>query len=47
MSAAVSLIGMLLFAITGITLNHAASIGATPVVAEKAGDPAAAPCWRN
>ncbi len=37
MSAAVSLIGMLLFAITGITLNHASSIGATPVVAEKAG----------
>lgn len=37
MSAAVSLIGMLLFAITGITLNHAASINATPVVAEKAG----------
>ncbi|MEG3124109.1 PepSY-associated TM helix domain-containing protein [Sphingomonas sp. GB1N7] len=37
MSAAVSLIGMLLFAITGITLNHAASINATPVVADKAG----------
>ncbi|WP_443024474.1 PepSY-associated TM helix domain-containing protein [Sphingomonas sp. Leaf357] len=37
MSAAVSLIGMLLFAITGITLNHAASIDATPVVADKAG----------
>ena len=37
MSAAISLIGMLLFAITGITLNHAGSIGATPVVAEKAG----------
>lgn len=31
-SAAISLIGMLLFAITGITLNHAASIGATPEV---------------
>ena len=31
-SAAVSLVGMLLFAITGLTLNHAASIGATPVV---------------
>lgn len=37
MSAAISLIGMLLFAITGITLNHAGSIGATPVVADKAG----------
>lgn len=33
-SAALSLIGMLLFAITGITLNHAASIPATPVVTE-------------
>lgn len=31
-SAAVSLAGMLLFAITGITLNHAASIGAEPKV---------------
>lgn len=37
MSAAISLIGMLLFAITGITLNHAGSIDATPVVTEKAG----------
>lgn len=37
MSAAISLIGMLLFAITGITLNHAASIAATPVVTERAG----------
>lgn len=36
MSAAVSLVGMLLFAITGITLNHAASIPATPVVTDKA-----------
>jgi hypothetical protein len=34
-SAAVSLIGMLLFAITGVTLNHAASIGAEPIVAER------------
>jgi hypothetical protein len=34
-SAAVSLIGMLLFAITGFTLNHAASIGATPKVTQK------------
>ncbi|MES2495141.1 MAG: PepSY-associated TM helix domain-containing protein [Pseudomonadota bacterium] len=32
MSAAISLIGMLLFAATGITLNHAASIGAAPIV---------------
>jgi len=31
-SAAVSLIGMFLFAITGITLNHAESIGAEPKV---------------
>ena len=37
MSAAVSLVGMLLFAVTGITLNHAATISATPVVAERAG----------
>ncbi|WP_260600345.1 PepSY-associated TM helix domain-containing protein [Sphingomonas endolithica] len=34
-SAAVSLSAMLLFAITGITLNHAASISATPVVVDK------------
>src|SRR5512139_3751719 len=33
-SAAVSLIGMLLFAITGFTLNHAASIGAAPKVTQ-------------
>jgi len=32
MSSAVCLVGMLLFAITGITLNHAASIEANPVV---------------
>lgn len=31
-SAAVSLAGMMLFAVTGLTLNHAASIGATPQV---------------
>ena len=31
-SAAVSLIAMLLFSVTGITLNHAASIGAAPTV---------------
>ncbi len=36
-SAAVSLVAMLLFSITGITLNHAGSIGATPVVTEKSG----------
>lgn len=36
MSAAISLVGMLLFAITGITLNHAASIGAKPVVTDRA-----------
>lgn len=34
-SAAISLIGMLLFAVTGITLNHAASIEAKPVVSER------------
>lgn len=34
-SAAVSLTGMLLFAITGLTLNHAASIGATPRVTSR------------
>ena len=31
-SAAICLVGTLLFAITGITLNHAASIGAEPKV---------------
>ena len=36
-SAALSLVGMLLFAITGITLNHAATIGAKPIVVEKTG----------
>jgi len=35
MSSAVSLIGLLLFAITGFTLNHAADIEGTPVVVEK------------
>ncbi|KKC25889.1 PepSY-associated TM helix domain-containing protein [Sphingomonas sp. SRS2] len=34
MSAAISLVGMMLFAATGITLNHAATIGATPAVQE-------------
>jgi hypothetical protein len=32
MSSAISLIGLLLFAITGFTLNHAADIEAKPVV---------------
>ena len=36
MSAAVSLVGMLAFAVTGITLNHAASIGAKPVMVDRA-----------
>ncbi|MDF2639048.1 MAG: hypothetical protein K0R64_2032 [Novosphingobium lindaniclasticum] len=36
-SAAISLAGMLLFAITGITLNHAASIGAEPQVVQSQG----------
>ncbi len=34
-SAAISLIGMLLFAVTGITLNHAGSIESRPVVTER------------
>ena len=34
-SAAVSLIGMLLFAITGVTLNHAGQIEAKPVVVSR------------
>jgi hypothetical protein len=37
MSSAVSLIGLLLFAITGFTLNHAADIEGQPVVAERSG----------
>ena len=36
-SAAVSLVAMMLFAVTGLTLNHAASITSTPVVAERGG----------
>lgn len=36
MSAGVSLVGMLAFAATGITLNHAGAIGATPVVVDRA-----------
>lgn len=35
MSSAISLIGLVLFAITGFTLNHAADIEGSPVVAEK------------
>lgn len=35
-SSAVSLVGLLLFTITGFTLNHAGEIGATPVTASKA-----------
>jgi len=34
-SAAMSLVGMLLFAITGVTLNHAASISAKPEVVDR------------
>ncbi|MBB5771557.1 hypothetical protein HNP47_001526 [Brevundimonas vesicularis] len=34
-SAAVSLVGMILFAITGLTLNHAASIPGDPVTVEQ------------
>ena len=36
-SAALSLLGLLLFAVTGITLNHAAQIPAEPVVSEQIG----------
>jgi hypothetical protein len=36
-SAAVSLVATLLFAITGLTLNHAASISAKPTVVERSG----------
>lgn len=36
-SSAISLIGLLLFAITGFTLNHAAEIEGAPVVAEGSG----------
>lgn len=36
-SAAISLVAMLLFSVTGITLNHAATISATPVTAERSG----------
>jgi hypothetical protein len=36
-SAAISLAAMLLFSVTGITLNHAASISAEPVVTQSSG----------
>jgi hypothetical protein len=36
-SAGLALAGMILFAVTGITLNHAAQIKATPVVADQTG----------
>ena len=36
-SAAISLTGMLMFAVTGVTLNHAASIPATPSVQDRTG----------
>lgn len=36
-SAAISLVAMLLFSVTGITLNHAATISATPVTVERDG----------
>ena len=38
MSSAVCLIGLLLFAITGFTLNHAADIEGSPVVTEKSAE---------
>ncbi len=41
MSAALSLIGMLLFAVTGITLNHAATINASPTTEARSGQIAA------
>ena len=37
MSSAISLIGLLLFTVTGFTLNHAAEIEGTPVVTEGIG----------
>ena len=36
MSSAISLVGLVLFAVTGFTLNHAADIEAKPVVSEHA-----------
>ena len=37
-SSAISLIGLLLFAFTGITLNHAADVEGKPVVTERSAD---------
>ncbi len=37
-SSAICLVGMLLFAVTGITLNHAADIPATPTVTMREGE---------
>ncbi|HBB79173.1 MAG TPA: hypothetical protein DC050_13285, partial [Pseudomonas sp.] len=34
-SSALCLVGMLLFAVTGITLNHAAQIEASPKIVER------------
>ena len=43
-SSAICLIGMLLFAVTGFTLNHAAQIEASPsVVTQQATAPASVP----
>ena len=36
MSSAISLIGLVLFAITGFTLNHAADIEGSPIITQKA-----------
>ena len=36
-SSAVSLIGLLLFAFTGITLNHAADVEGAPTIVERSG----------
>ena len=37
-SSAIALVGMLLFAVTGITLNHAVQIEATPTVVSREGE---------
>lgn len=34
-SAAISLVGMMLFAVTGVTLNHAGDIAASPIIREQ------------
>lgn len=38
MSSAISLVGMVLFAITGITLNHASQIETTPVIVNRSAE---------